>query len=206
MQCPVTTRKGKPCGIPGEKRRDGYCHVHDPRGIFQVTHGSGEELRDWLKDDYKGEMPPKFPPPKEIPKESVVCYTDGACSGNPGPGGWGFILLYEVNDEKFKAIGSGGKRNTTNNEMEFMAAYHAIRAVDTNLGPSSIVLHTDSSLLIGALDRGWNMKAPHLRSIRDRIFNLLEEGGHSVSCRKVKAHSGIPLNEEVDRLAVRAIP
>ena len=78
----------------------------------------------------------------------VIIYTDGACSGNPGPGGWGALLRF---NEKEKEL-SGGAAHTTNNRMEMMAVIEAIRAVKR---PCLLKIHSDSALIINAMTKGW---------------------------------------------------
>jgi len=134
-------------------------------------------------------------------KLKVECWTDGACSGNPGPGGWAFLLFFR----NCEAEGFGAKEVTTNNEMEFLSAFHAIRAINSLNVPAEVTLFTDSKLLIKGLLSEWDIKAPHLKTILEDIESLIEKGGHELLVRKVKAHSGNKYNEKVDQLAVGAI-
>ena len=135
--------------------------------------------------------------------KSVVIYTDGACSGNPGPGGWGALLVYGDSEKELK----GGEPATTNNRMELTAA---IEALDALKGPCSVDLHTDSNYLRDGITswienwkrNGWRTanKKPvknadlweQLEAARDR---------HDVRWHWVKGHAGHPENERADALA-----
>ena len=137
----------------------------------------------------------------------VIIYTDGACSGNPGPGGWGALLRF---NEKEKEL-SGGAAHTTNNRMEMMAVIKAIRAVKR---PCLLKIHSDSALIINAMTKGWieswqsrgwkkaDKKPVENQDLWMELLNVI--GAHQVEWIKVKGHSGIPDNERVDELAVEA--
>ena len=137
----------------------------------------------------------------------VIIYTDGACSGNPGPGGWGALLRF---NEKEKEL-SGGAAHTTNNLMEMMAVIEAIRAVKR---PCLLKIHSDSALIINAMTKGWieswqsrgwkkaDKKPVENQDLWMELLNVI--GAHQVEWIKVKGHSGIPDNERVDELAVEA--
>jgi ribonuclease HI len=141
-------------------------------------------------------------------EESVEIYTDGACSGNPGPGGWGSVLLYRGHRREL----SGGEADTTNNRMELMAV---IQALETLSRPCDIVLHTDSTYVMKGMtewleqwkNRGWRTasKAP-VKNVElwQRLEKAIER--HDVKWRWVKGHSGVPENERADELARLAIP
>ena len=137
----------------------------------------------------------------------VVIYTDGACSGNPGPGGWAAILTY---GDRCKEI-SGGEELTTNNRMELMAAIAALEALKR---PCSVDLHTDSQYLrngimswIHAWKRnGWRTadKSPVKNvDLWKRLDAAL--GSHEVRWHWVRGHAGHDLNERADALARQAI-
>ena len=133
----------------------------------------------------------------------VVIYTDGACSGNPGPGGWAALLRYgEVEKEL-----SGGEPATTNNRMELMAAIQALEALKK---PCKVELHTDSLYVMKGISewihgwkrRGWKT-ADNKPVKNDDLWRRLDEARarHDVSWRWVKGHAGHELNERADELA-----
>jgi ribonuclease HI len=140
-------------------------------------------------------------------KKVVEIFTDGACSGNPGPGGWGAVLRYgEVEKEM-----SGGEPATTNNRMELMAAIMAIEAVKR---PCEIHLHTDSEYLRQGITtwihswkaRGW--KTADKKPVKNvDLWQRLEAAmaPHDVSWHWVRGHAGHPENERADALARGAI-
>jgi ribonuclease HI len=133
----------------------------------------------------------------------VVIHTDGACSGNPGPGGWGAILQY---GDKTKEI-CGGEPATTNNRMELMAA---IQALETLTKPCKVELHTDSQYvqkgihewIHGWKKRGW-LTADKKPVKNDDLWKRLDAARqrHDVDWRWVKGHAGHELNERADALA-----
>ena len=137
----------------------------------------------------------------------VVIYTDGACSGNPGPGGWGAILISGAHEREL----CGGNRATTNNRMELTAA---IRALEALKRPCRVELHTDSQYLrqgitewlAGWKARGWRTasKAPVKNEDLWRELDAAR-GRHEVAWRWVKGHAGHPLNERADELARRGL-
>jgi len=144
---------------------------------------------------------------KNIVKK-VTIYTDGACSGNPGPGGWAAILQYK---EAVREI-SGAEEMTTNNRMELMAA---IRALELLKEPCSVDLYTDSAYLHRAfeekwIDRwignNWNTSAKKPVENQDLWKKLIElTDRHAVSFNKVKGHSDNPHNNRCDKMAREAI-
>lgn len=135
----------------------------------------------------------------------VEIFTDGACSGNPGPGGWGAVLRYNGAEKEL----SGGERQTTNNRMELMAAIAALSALKE---PCEVVLTTDSKYLCDALTKGWAKswqqngwrkkdKKPALNAdLWEKILRLFDR--HRVTLCWVKGHNGHPENERCDALAV----
>ena len=137
----------------------------------------------------------------------VTIYTDGACRGNPGPGGWGAILISGAREREL----CGGEYATTNNRMELMAA---IQALETLKRPCKVELHTDSQYVrkgitewIGGWKaRGW--KTADKKPVKNQdLWEALdrEAARHEVSWHWVKGHSGVPGNERVDQLANAAI-
>jgi ribonuclease HI len=137
----------------------------------------------------------------------VIIYTDGACSGNPGPGGWGAILMSGAHEKELW----GGEAHTTNNRMEIMAAIKALEALKR---PCRVELHTDSQYLRqgitewlpGWKGRGWRTaaKAPVKNEDLWRALDAARQR-HEVAWRWVKGHSGHPMNERADELARRGI-
>jgi ribonuclease HI len=133
----------------------------------------------------------------------VVIYTDGACSGNPGPGGWGAVMLYGASRKEI----CGGEAGTTNNRMELMAAIQALEALTK---PCKVELHTDSTYVMKGISewihnwkrRGWRT-ADGKPVKNDDLWRRLDEARsrHDVSWRWVKGHAGHELNERADELA-----
>jgi len=142
--------------------------------------------------------------------KDVTIYTDGACSGNPGPGGWAAILIPENNRDAEKR--TGGEPHTTNNRMELTAALEALRALDE---PASVTLHTDSAYLSNAFNEGWLdswQENDWQTSSNDDVKNkglwqaLLQEADrHDVEWVWVKGHADNELNNKADELAVAAM-
>ena len=141
-------------------------------------------------------------------KNTVVIYTDGACSGNPGPGGWGSVLLYNGHRREM----SGGDAETTNNRMEMMAV---IQALESLKRPCSAMIYTDSVYVMKGITewieqwkkRGWKTAAK--KPVKNvELWQRLEQAIHSheVKWTWVKGHSGVPENERADELATTAIP
>ena len=135
--------------------------------------------------------------------KNVVIYTDGACLGNPGPGGWGALLLY---GDKEKEI-SGGEAHTTNNRMELMGAIAALQHLKE---PCNIKLYTDSTYVMkgmsewvkGWMAKGW--KTADKKPVKNAdLWQILVDAAkqHKVQWKWVKAHNGHPENERVDVLA-----
>ncbi len=137
--------------------------------------------------------------------KKVEIYTDGACSGNPGPGGYGVILRYGEHEKEL----SGGEECTTNNRMELTAA---IVGLSTLKEPCQVTLYSDSKYLIDAIKEGWVYKWKEngwMRNKKDKALNpdlweelltLLEK--HQVNLVWVKGHDGHSENERCDKLAV----
>ncbi len=135
----------------------------------------------------------------------VVIYTDGACSGNPGPGGWGAVMMSGAHERDLW----GGEPLTTNNRMELFAAIAALEALKR---PCRVELHTDSQYLrqgitewiSGWKARGWRTAAKAPVKNEDLWRRLdVARARHEVSWRWVKGHAGHPLNERADELARR---
>jgi len=137
-----------------------------------------------------------------------VIYTDGACSGNPGPGGWGSVLLYNGHRREL----SGGEAETTNNRMEMMAV---IQALETLKRPCHVHIHTDSVYVMKGMTEWldqWkkrNWKTAAKKPVKNvELWQRLEQAisRHQADWTWVKGHSGIPENERADELATQAIP
>jgi len=137
----------------------------------------------------------------------VEIFTDGACRGNPGPGGWGVLLRYGGHEKEL----CGGEAQTTNNRMELMAA---IRALESLKRPCSVQLTTDSSYVRNGImewlpnwkKRGWKTAAKKPVKNAD-LWQRLDRAvqAHRISWHWVKGHSGHPENEHADMLANRGI-
>lgn len=141
--------------------------------------------------------------------KEVIIYTDGACSGNPGPGGWGALLRYNGVEKEI----SGGDDYTTNQRMELKAALEALRALKE---PCHVKLYSDSAYLLNAFRQGWIERwrqngwlNAHKEMVENRDLweGIYEEAQrHRVEWLKVKGHSNDPDNDRCDHLAREAIP
>ena len=137
----------------------------------------------------------------------IEMFTDGACSGNPGPGGWGTILRYNGVEKEL----SGGEAQTTNNRMELTAVIRGLEALKEKC---SVIVTTDSRYVADGIVNGWakswrakgwikSDKKPALNpDLWGRLLDLLDE--HEVEIQWIKGHAGHPENERCDRLAVAA--
>ncbi|MGE4353245.1 MAG: ribonuclease HI [Oscillospiraceae bacterium] len=137
--------------------------------------------------------------------KTITLYTDGACSGNPGPGGWGAILIYKGQKKEM----SGGDIMTTNNRMELTAVIEGLKALRE---PCRVELYSDSKYVIDALEKGWAVswrvrewrkpdKKPALNAdLWANLLSLCEK--HDVHCNWVKGHADNPYNNRCDEMAV----
>lgn len=135
----------------------------------------------------------------------VEIFTDGACSGNPGPGGYGVVLRYGTKEKEL----SGGDSSTTNNRMELLGVITGLAALKE---PCQVTLTTDSKYVVDSITKGWvynwkknnwikSDKKPALNvDLWEKLLPLLEK--HKVTFKWVKGHAGHPENERCDRLAV----
>lgn len=139
----------------------------------------------------------------------VVIYTDGACKGNPGPGGWGAWLKSGATEKEM----FGGELNTTNNRMELTAVIEGLAALKR---PCKVLLYLDSQYVrMGITEwiRGWKAKGWRTSTkqpvknveLWQRLDKLVAEGGHEIEWRWVKGHSGDPGNERADMLANKGV-
>jgi len=140
--------------------------------------------------------------------EEVVIYTDGACSGNPGPGGWGSILMYKGNQKEI----SGGKIDTTNNVMELTAVIEGLRLLKF---PCKVKLYSDSAYVVNAFNQKWiygwlkngwknaSKEPVKNKELWQELYNLTKV--HEVEFIKVKGHSNNEYNNRCDELARNAI-
>ncbi|MBQ4158077.1 MAG: ribonuclease HI [Clostridia bacterium] len=140
--------------------------------------------------------------------KEVIVYTDGACSGNPGPGGWGCVLIYGEHRKEM----SGGEKETTNNRMELTAAIRALEALNV---PCSVDLYSDSAYLVNAFEQGWlsnwvkrgwikaDKKPVENIDLWKRILELVNM--HKVVFHKVKGHASNKENNRCDELATAAV-
>ena len=136
--------------------------------------------------------------------QKVIIYTDGACSGNPGPGGWAAVLISGNNKKEI----SGGNKNTTNNIMELTAILEGLKALKFEC---DVDIYSDSAYCINAFNQGWiynwikkNWKLSDGSSVKNKeiwqeIYNLTQK--HNVKFIKVKGHSDVELNNRCDELA-----
>ena len=141
-------------------------------------------------------------------RKKVTIYTDGACSGNPGPGGWGVVLIYGTQEKEL----SGAEKATTNQRMELTAALQSLQALKE---PCEVLLFSDSAYLINAFTQHWldNWQRNGWRNAKKQPVEnqdlwkalLTASKTHQVSWLKVKGHAGDKYNERCDELARQAI-
>lgn len=140
--------------------------------------------------------------------EEVIIYTDGACSGNPGPGGWGTILMYKDNKKEI----SGGKKDTTNNVMELTAVIEGLKLLKF---PCKVKLYSDSAYVVNAFNQKWiygwlkngwknaSKEPVKNKELWQELYELTKK--HEVEFIKVKGHSDNEYNNRCDELARKAI-
>ncbi len=138
--------------------------------------------------------------------KQVEIFTDGACKGNPGPGGWGALIRYGKHEKEI----CGGEHDTTNNRMELLAAINALKIL---VEPCEVLLHTDSKYVLDGITRwvegwqrnGWKNASKQPVRNADLWHQLIEAAGkHEVEWHWIKGHSGNPGNERADALASAA--
>ena len=148
---------------------------------------------------------------QEDDHSQILIYTDGGCSGNPGPGGYGAVILHQGRKQEL----SGGYRLTTNNRMELMACIKALQNLaDHDLQGLPVVLTSDSSYVVNAVNKGWArswqrrgwVKSDNKPALNPDLWQELLAliGPLKITFRWIKGHAGHPLNERCDRLAVAA--
>ena len=140
--------------------------------------------------------------------EKVIIYTDGACSGNPGPGGWGAVLLYKDNKKEI----FGSKMETTNNVMELTAVIEALKMLKF---PCEVELYSDSAYVVNGFEKGWiynwvknswltaDKKPVKNKELWEELYELTKK--HNVKFIKVKGHADNAYNNRCDQLATSAI-
>jgi ribonuclease HI len=140
---------------------------------------------------------------------SIEIYTDGACKGNPGPGGWGVLLISGTTEKELY----GGERLTTNNRMELMAVIQALQALKR---PCAVTLHVDSQYVLKGMTEwlaGWKAKGWRTstkqpvknQELWQALDELVNGAGHEIKWRWVRGHDGDPGNERADLLANRGV-
>ncbi len=151
-------------------------------------------------------IPSSFALPESPPMPDLFAYTDGACSGNPGPGGWGVLLLAKDGEQIVKERTlNGGEPETTNNRMELLAAINALEILDR---PSTLTVVTDSAYVKDGITKwihgwkrnGWTKKGGLKNA---ELWQRLDaaQARHKVSWEWIKGHAGHPENERADELA-----
>jgi ribonuclease HI len=143
----------------------------------------------------------------ELPENEIVIYSDGACSGNPGPGGYGAILVYGEHEKELRE----GFRSTTNNRMEILGVIRGLQALKK---PCEVLVVTDSRYVVDTITKGWAVKWRSKGWMRDKVekaknwdlwqimLPLCEQ--HVVKWKWVRGHNGHVMNERADVLAVKA--
>ncbi len=191
----------------------GFSTLADAEAWY--THIAGRPSRKRLKRSLQVQVRPvpfklMIDPATALQEGKVVIYTDGACAGNPGPGGYGAVVFYKGNCKEI----SGGFALTTNNRMELMAAMMALKTLE---GRHAVVLYSDSSYVVNGIQKGWakkwreqNWKRKEKNAWMDvknvdlwqQLLALSE--AHDMVFVQVPGHAGVAGNERCDEMAVRA--
>ncbi len=124
--------------------------------------------------------------------EQIVIHTDGACKGNPGPGGWGTVIEQNGNQQKL----SGSEPQTTNNRMEMTGVIKGLEAVDPS---AKVLISSDSTYVVNTMTKGWKRKANH--DLWEQLDRLVRD--RDISWRWVRGHNGDPGNELADAAATK---
>ena len=147
--------------------------------------------------------------------KNKIFYTDGACSGNPGNGGWCYVELITVDSGYKTNVVSGNKRETTNNEMELTAVYMAL-VKSLKQKAKKVTIYCDSAYVVNAITKGWLLnwvkndwktkdgKPVKNKHIWEKMYKLIYEKGLEVVMIKIKGHDDNPMNELADKVAVEA--
>ncbi len=187
----------------------GFPTIEEARAFIEANRGRKRKPSDSTgrKTASRSGTPSRNKAPAPIKAGQTVIYTDGGALGNPGPGGYGTLI---IQDGKTREL-SKGFRRTTNNRMELMACIAGLSAVKK---PGTIVLHSDSRYVVNGITKGWAKKwkangwkkadkSPALNpDLWDQLLKLCDK--HDVEFRWVKGHAGIAGNERCDELAVKA--
>ena len=158
-------------------------------------------------------MDPHVDNASPIERPSVTIFTDGGCMNNPGPGGYGAVLLTTIGGKEYRKHLSEGFRITTNNRMELLGV---VKALESLKKPCSVILHSDSKYVVDGINQRWvykwrangwskkkgSHKPPKNVDLWKRVLNAMEE--HTVTFCWVKGHSGVEENERCDQLAFQA--
>ncbi|MDX1627521.1 MAG: ribonuclease HI [Fulvivirga sp.] len=137
----------------------------------------------------------------------ITMYTDGAAKGNPGPGGYGTVMLTTVNGKKYRKELAEGFRKTTNNRMELLAVIKGLEAIKKE--GRNVLIYSDSKYVVEAVEKGWiwnwqkkGFKKKANVDLWQEFIKLYKK--HNIKFKWVKGHAGIPENERCDQLAVSA--
>lgn len=212
VACVSLTKKGRRCTIPADPG-SAYCHLHRPDGTYQLQQqgrrGGGQLGLDLVADPGDvGDVRPaaRRPAPRGTANSrgagpDTGVFTDGSCSPNPGPGGWGFVWVV---DGTIMREGSGDHPDTTNNRMELTALIEALRVLPAD---AEVTVYSDSNLCVQTLTqwaptwerKGWPSDKKNLDLVRPALELVRARPG----CRLqwIKAHVGYRWNEYADGLA-----
>ncbi len=187
----------------------GFPTIEEARAFIEANKGKKRpsSTTSKKKSSSRSKTAARQTAPAPAKPGQIVMYTDGGALGNPGPGGYGAVILQNGKTQEL----SKGFRNTTNNRMELMAVIAGLNAIKK---ASSIVLHSDSRYVVNGITKGWakkwksngwkkSDKSPALNTdLWDQLLKLCDK--HDVEFRWVKGHAGIAGNERCDELAVKA--
>ncbi|MEP2773414.1 MAG: ribonuclease HI [Fulvivirga sp.] len=137
----------------------------------------------------------------------IIIYTDGAAKGNPGPGGYGTVMMTKMNGKNYRKELSEGFRNTTNNRMELLAVIRGLEALKKD--GQDVTVYSDSKYVVEAVEKGWIWNWQKKGFKKKANVDLWQDfiplfNKHNIKFKWVKGHAGIPENERCDELAVAA--